>query len=222
MRAFFEACGIWPGEADFILRFLFVHFIFLLLCLSRGRLEQMLFVPKKLFLTKGVGRHREHLSSYELALRSAGIAQLNIVGVSSIFPPGCKLVSRSRGLGSLVDGQIAHCVMSRTATNEPNRLISASIGLAVPHDPEQYGYISEHSAFGQTGKKAGDYAEDLAATMLASTLGIDIDLDKSWDERKEIWRISSKIVRTTNTTQSAEGDKNGLWTTVLAAAVFLP
>jgi arginine decarboxylase len=181
----------------------------------------MLIVPQKLFLTKGVGRHREELSSYELALRSAGIAQFNIVSVSSIFPPKCRLVPRNRGLKNLVDGQIVHCVMSRTATNEPNRLTSASIGLAIPHDSHQYGYISEHSAFGKTGKKAGDYAEDLAATMLASTLGIDIDLDKSWDERKEIWRISGKIVRTTNITQSAEGHKNGLWTTVIAAAVFL-
>jgi arginine decarboxylase len=182
----------------------------------------MLIVPSKLSLTKGVGRHREQLSSYELALRSAGIAQFNIVSVSSIFPPKCKLVPRGRGLRYLVDGQIVHCVMSRTATNEPNRLVSASIGLAIPHDRNQYGYISEHSAFGMTAKKAGDYAEDLAATMLASTLGIDIDLDRSWDERKEIWRISGKIVRTTNTTQSAEGDKNGLWTTVVAAAVLLP
>jgi len=184
--------------------------------------KKMLVIPKKLFLTKGVGRHREELSSYELALRSAGIAQFNIVSVSSIFPPECKLVPRSRGLKSLIDGQIVHSVMSRTATNEPNRLISASIGLAIPHDCHQYGYISEHSTFGKTAKKAGDYAEDLAATMLASTLGIDIDLDKSWDERKEIWRISGKIVRTTNITQSAEGHKNGLWTTVVAAAVFLP
>lgn len=181
----------------------------------------MLIIPKEVFLTKGVGKHTEKLSSFELALRNAGIARFNIVSVSSIFPPGCKLISRVQGLKKLQDGQIVFCVMSRNSTNEPNRLVSASVGLAIPKEKQYYGFLSEHSAFGQTVKKAGDYAEDLAASMLATTLGLDFDLDKSYDQRKEIWKISGKIVRTVNVTQSAEGDKNGLWTTVLAAAIFI-
>lgn len=177
-------------------------------------------VPTKVFLTKGVGRHKEKLPSFELALRSAGIARFNLVSVSSIFPPGCKHISRGLGLQLLKDGEIVYCVMSRNSTDEPNRLISASVGLAIPHDRNQYGYLSEHQAFGQTEKKAGEYAEDLAAMMLATTLGIDFDVDKGYDEKKEIWKISGKIVRTMNVTQSAEGHKDGLWTTVLAAAIF--
>jgi arginine decarboxylase len=43
----------------------------------------------------------------------------------------------------------------------------------------------------------------------------------SYDERKDIWRMSDKIVTTRNITQSAIGDRDGLWTTVLAAAVFV-
>jgi arginine decarboxylase len=183
---------------------------------------EMILIPKRVFLTKGVGKHKEKLSSFELALRSARIERFNLVNVSSIFPPGCKLVSKSTGLKFLEDGQIVFTVMSRTSTNEPNRLISASVGLAIPMDKKQYGYLSEHDAFGQTQKKAGDYAEDQAATMLAMTLGIDFDLDKSYDEKKEIWKMSGKIVRTTNVTQSAKGDKNGLWTSVVAAAIFIP
>jgi arginine decarboxylase len=125
------------------------------------------------------------------------------------------------GLQLLKDGEMVYCVMSRNSTNEPNRLISASVGLATPHDKNQYGYLSEHEAFGQTEKKAGEYAEDLAAMMLATTLGIDLDVDKGYDEKKEIWKISGKIVRTMNITQSAEGHKDGLWTTVIAAAIFV-
>jgi arginine decarboxylase len=181
----------------------------------------MLIIPKEVFLTKGVGRHTEKLSSFELALRNAGIARFNIVSVSSIFPPGCKLIPRAQGLKKLHDGQIIFCVMSRNSTNEPNRLVSASVGLAIPKEKQYYGFLSEHYAFGQTEKKAGDYAEDLAASMLATTLGLDFDIDKSYDQRKAIWKISNKIVRTVNVTQSAEADKNGLWTTVLAAAVFI-
>ncbi len=181
----------------------------------------MAMVPKKIFLTKGVGRHKEHLSSFELALRSANIAEYNLVHVSSIFPPGCKVISKTQGVSHLLPGQIVHCVMSRNSTNEPNRLISASVGIAIPQDKRQYGYLSEHAAFGQNEKISGDYAEDLAATMLSSTLGIDLDIDKSFDEKKEIWKISGKIVRTANITQSAAGDKRGLWTTVISAAVLI-
>lgn len=181
-----------------------------------------MFVPTRLFLTKGGGRHRERLTSFELALRNAGIAGLNLVRVSSIFPPGCKLISKRQGLDLLSPGQVTFCVLTESATNEPHRLLAASIGLAIPKDNTQYGYLSEHHSFGETDNKAGDYAEDLAASMLATILGLEFDPDSSYDEKKEIWRISGRIVKTVNVTQSAIGHKGGLWTTVLAAAIFIP
>lgn len=173
-----------------------------------------------MFFTKGVGSHREHLHSFELALRSAGIEKCNLVLVSSIFPPGCRLISRKEGLKEMRPGAITYCVMSRCHSNEPRRLLAASVGCAIPTDKTTYGYISEHHAFGQTQLQAGDYAEDLAASMLASTLGIDFDIDESWDEKEETFKISGKIVKTMNVTQSAIV-KNGGYTTVLAAAVFV-
>ena len=179
------------------------------------------FVPKQIFFTNGVGRHREKLTSFELALRNAQIEKQNLVRVSSIFPPGCKVIARSRGVARLRPGQITFVVLAEAASNEPNRLMAASIGLAVPNDQSHYGYLSEHHSYGETEKKAGDYAEDLAATMLASTLGIEFDPDKNYDERREVYRMSGRIVTSRNVTQSASGDKNGLWTTVVAAAVFV-
>ena len=176
-------------------------------------------VPTRVFLTKGVGSHREKLTSFELALRNAGIAHLNIVQVSSIFPPECILMPRSKGTELLSPGQIVHCVLSRNESNEPNRHIGSAIGIAIPKDKSRYGYISEHHDFGIKQKQLGDYAEDLAASMLASTLGFDIDLDKAWDERKQQFKIAGHIVRTTNITQTARCRK-GLWTTVVSAAVF--
>ena len=176
-------------------------------------------VPRKLFFTKGVGTHKEELRSFEFALRDAGIEKCNLVHVSSILPPRCKIISRTQGLKELTPGGITFCVLAKCSTNEPRRLIAASIGCAIPSDRNQYGYLSEHHAYGQTEKEAGDYAEDLAAAMLASTLGIEFDEDKSWDERKEIYRISDKIVRSSNVTQSSIV-KAG-WSTVVAAAVFL-
>ena len=181
-----------------------------------------MYVPTKVFFTKGVGKHKDYLQSFELALRNAGIEKFNIVSVSSIYPAGCKRIPKEDGLKMLQPGAITFVVMARNATNEPNRLIAASIGVATPADESQYGYLSEHHPFGETDERAGDYAEDLAATMLATTLGVEFDPDTAWDEREEIYKMSGKIVKTLNVTQSAEGDRNGRWTTVLAAAVLLP
>lgn len=178
-------------------------------------------IAKEIFLTKGVGRHRERLSSFELALRSAGIAHFNLVSVSSIFPPRCKLISRTAGLQKMQPGQIAFTVISRNETREPNRLITSSVGVAIPKDPNRVGYLTEHHDFGKTERFVGDYAEDLAATMLSTSLGLEIDLDKSWNEKKEEWKISGQIYRTRNVTQSARGDIKGLWTSVVAVAIMI-
>lgn len=182
----------------------------------------MAIVPRYVFLTKGVGKHREKLQSFEMALRSAKIAKYNLVRVSSILPPQCKLIHMKKGLKSLKAGQVVYCVLSDISTNEPHRLIAASVGVSMPKDRDHYGYLSEHHSFGQTERQAGDYAEDLAAEMLATILNVPFDPDKSWNERKGTWTISGEIVKTKNITQSAVGDKNGLWTTVIAGAIFVP
>lgn len=180
-----------------------------------------MFVPKRIYFTKGVGRHKDYLQSFELALRDADLEQQNLVTVSSIFPPNCKIISKNVGAKVLQPGQITFVVMARTATNEANRLIASSIGAAIPNDGTTYGYLSEHHPFGETQKVAGEYAEDLAATMLATTLGVDFNPDQAWDEREQVYKASGKIFKSFNVTQSAEG-RLGLWTTVLACAVLLP
>jgi arginine decarboxylase len=180
-----------------------------------------MYVAKKLFLTKGVGQHRERLVSFELALRDAQLAPYNIVRVSSIFPPRCEIVSVERGVKELKPGQIVHAVVAEAASNERHRLIAASIGVAIPRDRNKFGYLSEHHSYGQNEKVAGDYAEDLAAQMLATILGIEFDADQSYDERLDVWKLSGQIVQTRNITQTSIG-KDSLWTTVVAAAVLLP
>ncbi|MCK4600935.1 MAG: arginine decarboxylase, pyruvoyl-dependent [Phycisphaerae bacterium] len=178
-------------------------------------------VPKEIFFTKGVGKHRNRLQSFELALRQAGIEEGNLVRVSSILPPKCKIIPKKRGLARFEAGEITYIVLAEASTNEPSRLVGAGVGLAQPTEGEQYGYISEHHGYGMTEQRLGDFVEDMAATMLATTLGIAFDPETDYDERKEIYKMSGKIVRTRATVQTAEGDKNGLWTTVIAAAVML-
>jgi arginine decarboxylase len=177
-------------------------------------------VPKELFLTKGVGRHKDRLTAFEMALRNAKIGHFNLVTVSSIIPPYAKVIGRKKGINKLKDGQIVYCVMSRNQTDENARLVAASVGLAIPADRSRFGYLSEYHSFGETNMEAGDYAEDVAASMLATIMGVDFDPDLAWNEKEEIFKISGKIVNTRNITQSAIGQK-GVWTSVLAAAVFV-
>lgn len=178
-------------------------------------------VPSQVFFTKGAGKHRNRLQSFELALRKAGIEQCNLVRVSSILPPGCKIISRAKGLKNLKPGQITFVVLAEASTNEPSRMVGAGVALAQPAAGEQYGYISEHHGFGLKENRLADLVEDMAATMLATTLGIEFNPETAYDDRKEIYRMSGKIVRTRACVKTGEGDKDGLWTTVVAAAVFL-
>src|SRR5262249_48609478 len=182
--------------------------------------EGFTLVPTKVFFTKGVGSHRDELRSFELALKDAGIERLNLVHVSSIYPPQCKIISKEEGAKLIAPGSIAFCVMARQASNEMRRLIAASIGCALPADKNTYGYLSEHHAYGQTDEVAGDFAEDMAASMLASTLGVEFDENANWDDKEQVFKISGEIIRTFNVTQSAVISANA-WTTAVASAVFL-
>jgi arginine decarboxylase len=188
---------------------------------SKSRPDPLSFVAKRIFFTKGKGLHKDYLTSFELALRDAAISDLNLVSVSSIMPPECKIIPREEGRKHLLSGQIAFTVMAKSSTNEPNRLIAASIGLARPADHSQYGYLSEHHSFGETAQRAGDYAEDMAMEMLATTIGLPDDPSLAWDQREEQWKLSGKIYKTQNITQSAQGNKDGLWTTVISAAIMI-
>jgi arginine decarboxylase len=178
-------------------------------------------VPSEMFFTRGVGVHKHDLQSFEMALRKAGIAPYNLVSVSSIYPPNCKIVSRAKGVAKLKAGGIVHCVKAECRTNEPYRLVSAGIGLALPADRDAYGYISEYHGYGMNNRKCADHVEDMAASMLATTFGVELDPETAYDERREIYKARKLVVRTRATVQTAQGNKEGLWTTVVAAAVFV-
>ncbi len=162
----------------------------------------MKLLAKKIFFTTGVGTHRESLESFEMALRNAGIEKFNLVAVSSILPPNCEIIEKDQGLRELLPGEIVFCVMSRNTSNEPSRAVSASLGCAVPRNGNEFGYISEHHAFGETTERAGAYAEGLASSMY------------------ETW-TDSKPKETFNISTSATVGEEGLWTTVLSVAVMV-
>ena len=181
----------------------------------------MSLVPKKVFFVKGKGFHKSKLAAFEEALRDAGIEKFNLVNVSSILPPYCIEINADDGLKQLRPGQIVFTVLAREEANEYNRVISASIGVAKPADKGHYGYLSEHHTFGVKPEKVGDIAEDLAAEMLATTLGIPFDPNLNYDEKREVFKMGGKIVETKNITSSATVRDEDEWGAVVAAAIFI-
>jgi len=181
----------------------------------------MSLVPKKVFFVSGKGFHKTKLAAFEQALRDAGIEKYNLVSVSSILPPYCIEVDKEDGLKQLRPGQIVYCVLAREESNEYNRIIASSIGVAKPADKGQYGYLSEYHDFGKKFETVADTAEDLAAEMLASTLGIPFDPDLNYDEKKEVYKMGGKIVETKSITIHAIVEEENQWACTLAAAIFI-
>lgn len=178
-------------------------------------------VPKGVFLTRGVGIHKERLNAFSLALRDARIEKLNLVSVSNVLPPGCKLLTSDEGVAELHDGQIAFCVMARQESDQPGQLLAASVGMAVPGSRKAHGIVAEHQSFEETEEEAQRSAEQLAISRLASTLGVDFDPQRDFDPRKQGFRISDSVVKSQTTVQSARAHKSGKWTCCVAAAVFV-
>lgn len=181
----------------------------------------MSLVPKKVFFVSGKGFHKIKLAAFEQALRDAGIEKYNLVSVSSILPPFCIEIQKEDGLKQLQPGQIVHCVLAREESNEYNRLIASSIGVAKPADKGQYGYLSEYHAYGKKPETVADTAEDLAAEMLASTLGIPFDPDQNYDEKKEVYKMGGKIVETKSITIHTIVKEENEWACTIAAAIFI-
>ncbi len=153
-------------------------------------------VPRMVFLTSGVGVHEDELMSFELALRNAGIEKFNLVPVSSILPPKCRVVQKEVGLRRLKPGEIVFCVMARMSSDEEGKEIFASIAMAIPEDNKVNGYIAEHSGYWYDG--ADRHAEKLAIEMLRS--------------------LYEGSIKTMGVTAKARVQKT---TTAVAAAVFV-
>lgn len=175
----------------------------------------------KLFLTEGVGYHREKLISFEMALRDARIAQFNLVRVSSIYPPGAQFISLEEGVDRLTPGEIVHCVLSENATNQADHLIAASVGVALPPDANTHGFLAEHHSFDEEHTEAARHAESMAATMLSTLMNWPGAEDPCYDADHGVWIVGDSVVRSTSVVQATRG-KDGLWTSVVAAAVFVP
>ena len=177
-------------------------------------------VPKAVFLTKGVGIHSERLNSFEEALREARISSLNLVTVSSIVPPHCRLLDIEEGLKLLSPGQLTFSVMSKCDSDEEGRLMAAAVAILLPEDPDDYGYISEFHAHGMESGEVEDWVCDQAAELYASAKGLKINWKRAWSAEDEKYTLEERSFSPKYVVSMARG-KKGKWVTTVAAAVFI-
>lgn len=159
-------------------------------------------IPKKVFYVTGSARHPDKLVSFELALRDAGIHRFNLVPVSSIKPPGCEEINKERGLAGLKTGQIVFCVLCRAESCHEGTVVTSTIGVATPSNPELHGYFSEHHDTGLTNEEAKNNGERIASEMLRSLYGKQCD-------------ISAKSF-----VASIKVERDGEWHCAISAAIF--
>src|SRR2546428_8589569 len=98
----------------------------------------MLPIPTKFFVTSGKAVSKvSDLNAFDEALQNAGLAEQNIVSVSSVLPVGIKPVRRR----DLPMGAITHCVLAQQRGGE-GETISARIAYGF-RDDGFGGYVAE-------------------------------------------------------------------------------
>ncbi|MEM3421741.1 MAG: arginine decarboxylase, pyruvoyl-dependent [Candidatus Hadarchaeum sp.] len=117
-------------------------------------------VPKEAALVAGDADGPFELVAFDNALRKAGIAELNLVPVSSIWPIGCKIVKWRK----MEPGTIVPLVISKICSSTPGQKIAAAVGIAISET--SHGMVSEYHDIGITQKMAARTAEDMVRYMM--------------------------------------------------------
>ena len=105
-------------------------------------------MPTRYFLASGASDGYTPLNAFDGALLQAGIGNTNIVKMSSIVPPHCKLVAPI----ALPPGALVPTAYAAITSDVPGEIISAGIAVALPEDENQNGLIMEYSAKGERAK----------------------------------------------------------------------
>ena len=105
--------------------------------------DQMQLVPNEFFVTSGSAISPvSDLNAFDLALHRAGVAEQNLVAVSSVIPDGAVAV----GYRELPMGAVIHCVLAQMRGRDGDT-ISSGIAYAYREDGHG-GYVAEGHMFG--------------------------------------------------------------------------
>lgn len=182
------------------------------------------FVPTRVFFTAGRGVHEHERVAVQHALREAGVADCNLVKVSSVLPPGVRVIDRAEAEKLLKPGNVVFAVIAQAVTQEPHQRLSVGVGWAIPDKPGVPGYISEveeEQAKGLGGEAATAEVGATALRLLAERLRAKIDAGTLWEWHKGGVAIGRVKVQTGALTQTVVGDEKGWYTAAVALAVYL-
>jgi len=177
-------------------------------------------VPKQMFFTKGVGYHRNKLQALNQRFVMPASRSATLLRYRASSRRNVRLSLRPRGSRNSKQGKSPSLFLPRgdSGTKPSGFCIRRS---CTTEKQEAIRLYQRTPWFWPDSQEGFDFAEDLAATMLASTLGIELDPDKDWNERKMVYQVGERQFVSRSTAQTARGHKDSLWTTVIACAVML-
>jgi len=94
----------------------------------------------KVAATAGCAEGGTALNAFDNALLAAGIGNVNLVKVSSIVPPDVDIVT----LPQIKPGAIVPTAYAAMTSENPNEIIAAGVGYALPADRTKAGVIMEY------------------------------------------------------------------------------
>lgn len=98
---------------------------------------------KNYYITSGVGYGNTELNSFDSALFNSGVANYNLVRISSILPAAAE----ERAVISLKEGGVLHTAYASISTNLLNQTVSSAIAVGIPVENTKVGVIMEFSDY---------------------------------------------------------------------------
>jgi arginine decarboxylase len=118
-------------------------------------------LPKHFFLTAGKGEASTGLNAFDAALLDAGVGDTNLIKMSSILPPNAQEIEKY----NWPKGSFVPLAYGDITSSEPGIIISASVAVGIPDDPNAAGLIMECSQIGPP-----DMCEDAVRKMVIEGL----------------------------------------------------
>lgn len=116
-------------------------------------------LPRAVTAVAGAGEGSTDLNAFDHALMDAGVANLNFIRVTSIFPHGARVVP----MRPYAPGLLMPAVYARISRHTPGERIAAAVGIGISTDG--YGVIMEHSHAG-----ASENADQIVRRMVEEAM----------------------------------------------------
>jgi arginine decarboxylase len=112
-------------------------------------------------VSRGVGTGPTRLAAFDQALRSAGVADFNLVRISSVIPPGSTVLETAgRDQVEGGHGDLLYCVYADAYSSIPGEAAWAGLTWAQHEDGSGAGLFAEHSGWSE-----GDVQRELHHTL---------------------------------------------------------